>query len=240
MFVKDYWYVWMILGVYLFIPIINSFIREYGMKGIEYFLVVWAFVMFLNTIGQYPFYSLELTNFAGYLGYLVLGYYISNKEFKLSNGSLIALSLTVFLIFTLISIDYTVSMSYLKHKLVYYQYETIIIALQSAGLYMFLRYFAVVSAESPGSIKNKVYSFFKDTFMFKIIFFISTFSYGIYLAHYTPLFFFKWFSKHYIPIFSRNPIAWFPIMLIVILGISLLILWIFDKIPGLRNVNGAH
>ena len=240
MFVKDYWYVWMILGVYLFIPIINSFIREYGMKGIEYFLVVWAFVMFLNTIGQYPFYSLELTNFAGYLGYLVLGYYISNKEFKLSNGSLIALSLTVFLIFTLISIDYTVSMSYLKHKLVYYQYETIIIALQSAGLYMFLRYFAVVSAESPGSIKNKVYSFFKDTFMFKIIFFISTFSYGIYLAHYTPLFFFKWFSKHYIPIFSRNPIAWFPIMLIVILGITLLILWIFDKIPGLRNVNGAH
>ena len=131
-------------------------------------------------------------------------------------------------------------MSYLKHKLVYYQYETIIIALQSAGLYMFLRYFAVVSAESPGSIKNKVYSFFKDTFMFKIIFFISTFSYGIYLAHYTPLFFFKWFSKHYIPIFSRNPIAWFPIMLIVILGITLLILWIFDKIPGLRNVNGAH
>ena len=85
----------------------------------------------------------------------------------------------------------------------YYQYETIIVALQSAGLYMFLRYFAVISAESPGSIKNKVYSFFKDSFMFKIIFSISTFSYGIYLAHYTPLYIFKWISKYYFPIFSR-------------------------------------
>ena len=198
-FVNGYWYVWMILGVYLFIPIINSFIREYGMKGIEYFLVIWAFVMFLNTIGQYPFYKLELTNFAGYLGYLVLGYYISNKKFKLSNTSMIVLSLVLFMIFTLISMDYTISMSYLKHKLAYYQYETIIVALQSAGLYMFLRYFAVISAESPGSIKNKVYSFFKDSFMFKIIFSISTFSYGIYLAHYTPLYIFKWIS-----IFSKS------------------------------------
>lgn len=240
MFLNNYWFVWMILGIYLFIPVINSFIKEYEMKGIEYFLVIWAFTMILNTLGKYPFHNFELSYFAGYLGYFVLGYYLSNKKFNLSNSHLLAISLMIFLIFTYFSIDYTLSMAILKHKLAYYEYLTIIVAFQSAGLYAFLRYFAAIGSEKAGTIINRIYSFFKDSFMFKIIFSISTFSYGIYLIHYNPLILFKWFSLHYIPVFSWNPLIWLPIILITIIGISWFILWIFDKIPGLRMINGAH
>ncbi len=178
-FDKDFWFVWMILGVYLFIPIINSFIKEYGMKGVEYFLLIWAAVMFLNNIGQYPFHQLELSYFAGYLGYFVLGYYLANKKFSLSNSRLLKISLLIFVIFTFINIDYTLTSCLLKNKLVYYKYETIVTVIQSAGLFMFLRYFALVSSENSKSIKNKIYYFFKDSFIFKIVFSISTFSYGI-------------------------------------------------------------
>lgn len=239
-FDSNFWFIWMILGVYLFIPIINSFIKEYGMKGVEYFLVIWAAVMFLNTIGQYPFHQLELRYFAGYLGYFVLGYYLTDKKFKYSDKSLLKIALIIFLIFTLINVNHTITMCYLKNKLIYYKYETIITVIQSAGLFMFIRYFALVSTESPGSIKNRIYSFFKDSFMFKIIFSISTFSYGIYLAHYNPLFFFRWFSINYIPIFSFNAVIWLPLMLFVIVAVTWFILWIFDKVPILRSVNGAH
>ena len=240
MYLNNYWFVWMILGVYLFIPVINSFIKEYGMKGIEYFLAIWAFTMFLNTIGQYPFHFFELSYFAGYLGYFVLGYYLSNKKFSLSDSHLLIISLIIFLVFTYITIDYTLSMAIIKSKLIYYKYLTIIVVFQSAGFYAFIRYFAVIASEKVGSVMNKIYLFFKDSFMFKIIFSISTFSYGIYLIHYNPLLFFKWFSQNYIPIFTWNPLIWLPIMLIVIIGISWFILWIFDKVPGLRMINGAH
>ena len=33
------WFIWVLMGLYLFIPVINSFIREYGIKGCEFFLV---------------------------------------------------------------------------------------------------------------------------------------------------------------------------------------------------------
>ncbi len=131
-------------------------------------------------------------------------------------------------------------MAIIKSKLIYYKYLTIIVVFQSAGFYAFIRYFAVIASEKVGSVMNKIYLFFKDSFMFKIIFSISTFSYGIYLIHYNPLLFFKWFSQNYIPIFTWNPLIWLPIMLIVIIGISWFILWIFDKVPGLRMINGAH
>lgn len=133
--------------------------------------------------------------------------------------------------------DYTLTMCFLKNKLIYYKYETIVTVIQSAGLFMFIRYFALASTAKPESIKNKIYLFFKDSFMFKIIFSISTFSYGIYLAHYNPLFFLKY---EYTVFFTLNPIIWLPVMMAVIIGSSWFILWIFDKIPVLRSVNGAH
>lgn len=236
-FDDNYWFVWMILGVYLFIPIINSFIKEYGMKGVEYFLLIWGTVMFLNNIGQYPFHQLELSYFAGYLGYFVLGYYLTNKKFNLTDSRLLKISLLIFLIFTFINMDYTLTMCFLKNKLLYYKYETIVTVMQSAGLFMFIRYFALVSSNNPKSIKNKIYLIFKESFMFKVIFSISTFSYGIYLAHYNPLFFLKY---EYTILFTHNPIIWLPIVMIMIIGSTWIVLWIFDKIPILRKITGSH
>lgn len=241
MFINDnYWFVWMILGIYLFIPVINSFVKEYEMKGVEYFLVIWLVVMFLNTIGKYPFHQLELSYFAGYLGYFVLGYYLSAKKFNLSDKSLLLIGIVIFLIFSIINIDHTLSLSFIKGKLLYYKYETIVTVLQSAGLFMLIRYFTLCSINDKTSFKYKIYSFFKDTAIFKIIFSISIFSYGIYLCHYVPLFGFKWISENIIPVFTWNPVIWLPIMLIVILGIAWFIIWIFDHISILQKVNGAH
>ena len=46
------WYFWTLIGIYLFIPIINSFIREYQMKGLEYFLIIWFFtILFVEQQG---------------------------------------------------------------------------------------------------------------------------------------------------------------------------------------------
>ena len=39
-FFNQYWFVWMIIGAYLIIPILNSFIKEHELKGLEYLIIL--------------------------------------------------------------------------------------------------------------------------------------------------------------------------------------------------------
>ena len=172
-FSDDYWFVWMLIGVYLILPIINSFIKQYHIKGVEYFLIIWLITIILNTFGLYPFHKLELSYFAGFVGYLVLGYYLANKEFKLSDKKIIWISLILFVLFTAINIRYTLTQSEIglikNTALNYYHYETIVVLLQSIGLFLIIEYFAKYCSKHNNTIKNKIYSFFKDTKISKII-----------------------------------------------------------------------
>lgn len=77
------WYVYMLIGLYLVIPILSKFIKAATERETIYFLVVWLVVML---IGQ-PYMQrydpqIDTHYFAGYIGYLVLGYYLANKSFN--------------------------------------------------------------------------------------------------------------------------------------------------------------
>ena len=75
------WYFWTLIGIYLFIPVLNSFIKEYKLKGVEYFLVIWFITMILKTFNSYPLWSyFNLDMFASFIGYPVLGYYLANSK----------------------------------------------------------------------------------------------------------------------------------------------------------------
>ena len=75
------WYVYMLVGLYLFIPIISKFVRNASEKEIRYFLLVWFIVMIFSQ----PYLSrfaplIDVHYFIGYSGYLVLGHYLAFKE----------------------------------------------------------------------------------------------------------------------------------------------------------------
>lgn len=240
LFLSQYWFVWMLIGVYLFLPIINAFINKYGMKGVEYFLIIWVFVMILETFNLYPFHRLELSYFAGYLGYLVLGYWLANKNFKLSDKKMIYVGLATFVIFTGFNLFYTWHHGQVHHELDWFKYLTIICVLQSASVFLTFKYFATYCSKHKNTIKNKIYSFFKDTILSKLIISVSVCSYGMYLTHYFPLHIFRYIQNNIAPIFSYNPLIWMPI----ITGIIILTVWILtyvlSKIPYLKNISGAH
>jgi surface polysaccharide O-acyltransferase-like enzyme len=73
-----FWYVYMILGVYLFAPILGKWCRAATEQELLYFLVIWSFTLFANipVFSKYGI-RIDLTYFGGYIGYAVLGYYIS-------------------------------------------------------------------------------------------------------------------------------------------------------------------
>src|ERR1700761_4969604 len=72
------WYVYMLIGLYFFIPVIGKFVRNAAKQEIEYFLIVWLAVMFLAQpyLARYnP--QFDMHYFLGYAGYLVLGHYLT-------------------------------------------------------------------------------------------------------------------------------------------------------------------
>ena len=240
---KQYWFIWMLIGVYLFLPIINSFIKEYGIKGLEYFLAIWLLTITLNTFGLYPFYNLELSYFAGYLGYIVLGYYLSVKEFKIKDNYMIWIGLILFIVFTAINMRYTlthvkvgqVSFDAIK----YYLYQTLVVFLQCTGVFLFIEYFAKYCSKHKNTVKNKIYSFFKDTFMSKIIYSLSVCSYGMFLVHYFVVYGIRWISNNVFPIYSAT-VLYLPLVFIVVVFLSWLIIYVLSKIPYLKEISGAH
>lgn len=237
---EQYWFVWMLIGVYLFIPVINSFVKEYGIRGVEYFLAIWLVIMFLNTIGQFPFHAIELSYFAGYIGYFLLGYYLVNKDFGISDANMIKIGFIIFIVFTIINMRHTIVHGIALEKIIYYGYKTIIAAMQSVGLFLIFRYWASYSSTHDSSFKNKIYSLFKDSWLFKVIFALSTYSYGIFLVHYFPLNTLRWINLNVTPIFSWNPIIWLTVCYFTVVICAFLIVYICDHIPYLNMISGAH
>lgn len=74
---------YMIIGMYLAIPFVKKIVRQASLREIELFLVLWAVAMFITNKFYYPYtLKIDISFFSGYIGYLILGYYLSIKDFK--------------------------------------------------------------------------------------------------------------------------------------------------------------
>lgn len=64
-YLSDRWYVWMILGVYLIIPIFASFIKSSKLEGVKYFIVIWlatTSLFSLSVIYDFSMHYLDFSN----------------------------------------------------------------------------------------------------------------------------------------------------------------------------------
>ena len=228
------WFVWVLLGLYLFLPVINSFIKEYGTKGAELFLIIWTVTLILNFLGHYPIENIELRYFSGFLGFMVLGWYLSNKEFKINDKIMLIIGILMFILSSMLAFYFQLhEISFgLEYKL------SIIIALQAIGLYLSILYFAKIGESNTQSSIKRVYSYIKRSKLNNIITSISICSYGMYLTHY----FFIWTVRATNPmsnIFSKNPFVYEPILFISTILFSWALIWIISKIPYLKKISGT-
>lgn len=81
------WYVYMLIGLYLFAPIISPWVQTAGRKSLEFFLTVWGVTLFVPYIHLvFPAILGEcfwnktplLYYFSGFMGYAVLACYIKS------------------------------------------------------------------------------------------------------------------------------------------------------------------
>lgn len=105
-FAVHMWYIYLLIGLYLFMPVFSAWVEKASEKAKLLFLSIWAVTLFVPFIREYlsgyiwgacswnEFYMLY--NFAGFSGYLLLGHYLRHHDWSL--GRILAFGIPMFLV----------------------------------------------------------------------------------------------------------------------------------------------
>jgi surface polysaccharide O-acyltransferase-like enzyme len=207
------WYVYMLLGLYLFIPVISKFVRNATEKEIIYFLLVWFVIMLFSQ----PYLSrfepqIDVHNFTGYLGYLVLGHYIAYRKLPQTG---LKMPLIIFFFLCLAGITagtYLITFNTKALSTIMYEPLGPFIVLFSSGIFLLAR----------------VTVFRLPKFLVKVRDLAGGLSLGIYLCH---ALFLTLLDEQGISYKLCNPIFSIPLTALVCFLLSFLLIYVISKIP---------
>jgi surface polysaccharide O-acyltransferase-like enzyme len=213
------WYIYMLIGLYLFIPILSKWIRNCSEKEIVYFLVVWAFTVTIGRINHFS--NIRPLYFTGYIGYLVLGYYLANKNFKQTKKQVSFYALILILVGALSTgaLTYIASVKKGMFYEEFYNNFNPNVMMVAIGVFVLLKF------QTP--VRNET--------LLKVTSTIDQYSYGIYLVHVLVL---LYLNKIGINGRFIHPIVGIPITSIICLGFSTLIVYLFRKLPLGKFISG--
>jgi len=207
------WYVYMLIGLYFFIPVISKFVRNATRREVEYFLVMWLVIMILSQ----PVISainpqVDLHYFAGYAGYLVLGHYLT---FYVNYSKRLIVWMRVLFFTMLIIITTGTYLLYKYTRFITLLYEPIgpTIVLLSSSVFLLGRFTKV---QLPA-------------FLLKAKNFACEYNFGIYLSHALILYFLD--EPFGISFNLCTPLISIPVTAIICFMLSLLLVWLLSKIP---------
>ena len=211
------WYVYMIVGIYLIIPIIGRWARAATEQEIQYFLGIWLVTLFANypLCAKYGF-SLNLQYFAGYVGYLVLGYYLTRLSINHNVGRRIALvAIAVGWAVTILGTHYV---SQQNHKFVayFYEYLTPNVFLMAAGIFYLFRQLTLPALKGIPK-------------------FIAQNSYNIYLGHMLVL---SLLMRNGIDGYAVHPAIGVPAVTGVCLMLTSAMVWVLNKTYVGKRISG--
>ena len=210
----------MIVGLYLFVPIIGKWVRNATEKEMLYFLVIWIFTLFFDL----PFLEtfkphIDFNYFTGFLGYLVLGYYLRVKILKNKRQqNLFAwLFLSVGILTTILG-TYFLHYFYGEYSNQFYDPLAPNVMLYSCGLFLLFK---------DKYISCKWLILVRD--------FVSKYSYGIFLIH---ILIFKQLVAYGIDWHFIDPIIGIPFTILSCLILSSAIIFIINKLPYGKYISG--
>lgn len=220
------WYIYELIGAYFLIPVINSFIKEHGDNAIIYFLILWAVTVILKTINYNPLPHLKMDYFAGFIGYMILGHYLYTKKFNFTDSAMILIGILLFVIF------YIINCANCYYNDFFFPYTSIVLVLQSAGVFLTFRYLSEYKKNNSSSFIGRIGNKIENGTLGKIVFSISTCSYGMYFTH----------TIVYMTLrtnFDFTSLKLLPVLFIITVFLSWLITYICSKIPLISKVSGV-
>ena len=232
------WYVYMLIGLYLFMPIIGAWLKQASKRDIQWFLRIWIISMclpYLQMLAPQLGYEGNYGNmgllgvcdwnpygmfyyFSGFLGYMVLAYYLTHYPFSWNWKKTLSIAIPLFAIgYAITSGGFILTQEYYPGS-----YANLEIIWYFSGINVFLMTFSVFIVMQK--IKVKTSLFLKKT---------AALTFGIYLCH------FIFVQLGYDLIYPRIPVP--PFLKIVIIAvftfaISLFIIWLMSLNKITRKV----
>ncbi|MCG8474288.1 MAG: acyltransferase family protein [Cytophagales bacterium] len=233
-----FWFIYTIIGLYLFMPIISPWIQQASKKALLAFLMVWTVTLFFPYIRLW-FPQLQgecdwnqfgmLYYFSGYLGYIVLGYFL-HKYNSLSVRKSILVGFLLFAVgLTLTYKGFLWDEQRFLTKLSSAGIEdwkllelcignlTINVVLMTAGLFLFFQKLSI-----SGILKKVITEF-------------SIFSYAIFLVHYIIN---LWVCHSLADLMKLNPGVEQFLIAVIVFAASYIIVKLISFIPKSKYLIG--
>jgi surface polysaccharide O-acyltransferase-like enzyme len=210
------WFIYTILGCYLFVPIIRKWIKYSSKNEVLYFLFLWAVTIIIAIPGFNKYFpQIPIFQFSGYMGFFMLGYYINTVKVNAR-----VIPLVIFLFGTGITAvgTYYLSRKHGNFAGTLYGYLTPNVVISSVGAYLFL-------------INIKI----ENSYMIKMLNLIGKYSFGIYFVHVLVL---RLLGKYGVDWKTFNPLVSIPMTSILCLILSLLVIVVFNKSRYLKVISG--
>lgn len=218
----QFWFVYMIIGLYLFAPIISKWIQNSSMMEIEYFLAIWVFVSIFQFLDVNTIISDYFRYFTGAIGYFILGYYLAFKKSKYLESR--KFGLLLFVLGTLICMIGTFAGSYLMGEPCFLFFGvgeiTPNACLQGIGLFIMVR--------------NTDFSKLSDRIN-SLGVLVSVESYGVYLCNILIINVLQMLAVFSI---AGNALVAIPGVFIIAFMASNVLIFIMSKIPVLNRFTG--
>ncbi len=232
------WYVYMLVGLYLFMPIIGAWLKQASKKDIQWFLRIWIISMclpYLQMLAPLLGYNGNYGNmgllgvcdwnpygmfyyFSGFLGYVVLSYYLTHHPLSWDWKRTLSVAIPLFAIgYAITSGGFILTQEYYPGS-----YANLEIIWYFSGINVFLMTFSVFIIMQK--IKVKSSPFLKKT---------AALTFGIYLCH------FIFVQLGYDLIYPNIPVP--PFLKIVMIAVftfavSLLVIWLMSLNKITRKV----
>ena len=231
-----FWFIWSLIGVYLLIPVLSSFIREYGDFGSRYLIIITIILSVLVAVGFFNDQHIKhdfrvIFNFFPVLGYFILGSYIHNHEFKHSDRKMFLMGVLLF------SVGITGHFLKIYYKglgglaLAPVDLFDIFVVMETMGVFIAFKYASVKM------ISDKIRPI-KEQTLGKIIVTFSSCSFGIYFSHYIIMLYLCRFG--FMRLWGhKNIFIYFPLSAIVIIAMSWALIYLMSKIPILKIGSGV-
>lgn len=224
------WYLYMLIGLYLVMPIINSWLVQATQKEIKTLLCVWVPTLFMPYVkmvapllgyaGNYGHMGLlgecdwnvygTFYYVSGFAGYLVLAYYLKKYPLQWSWGKMAAICLPMFIAgYAVTSVGYIITNSYFPGNYAYLE-----ILWYFAGINVFMMTFPVFVVIQKLNIKQSPW-----------LSQAAKLTFGIYLCHFTFTFLsYDLYNTPSLPYVARIVLA-----AITTTAVSALLVWLLSR-----------